>query len=124
MKALSIRQPYANLIASGRKTLEIRSWKTAYRGPFTVCSSARPEKGWVFGENDLGKQICAVELVDVIPWTRELSESAYVNPAEWWAGHWAWVLRDPRPVERIRVKGRLNWFELPEPALLGYTPSI
>jgi len=32
LKVLSIRQPWAELILQGRKTLEIRSWKTAHRG--------------------------------------------------------------------------------------------
>ena len=31
-RALSIKQPWAGLIAAGKKTLEIRSWKTNYRG--------------------------------------------------------------------------------------------
>ena len=32
MKALSIRQPWAELILQGRKTIELRTWKTSYRG--------------------------------------------------------------------------------------------
>ena len=32
MKALSIRQPWAELIMQGRKTLELRTWRTNYRG--------------------------------------------------------------------------------------------
>lgn len=31
-RALSIRQPWASLIASGRKTIELREWSTSYRG--------------------------------------------------------------------------------------------
>ena len=32
MKALSVRQPYATLIATGEKTIEWRSWKTPTAG--------------------------------------------------------------------------------------------
>jgi len=31
MKTLTVRQPWANLIASGRKTIETRTWSTNYR---------------------------------------------------------------------------------------------
>src|SRR5262245_40463040 len=30
--ALSVRQPWAELIMSGRKTIEVRSWAAEYRG--------------------------------------------------------------------------------------------
>jgi hypothetical protein len=39
MRCLSVRQPWAELIASGRKTLEIRSWTTRYRGPLVICAA-------------------------------------------------------------------------------------
>lgn len=32
MKVLTIRQPWATLIALGEKQIETRSWRTAYRG--------------------------------------------------------------------------------------------
>ncbi len=39
MLALSIRQPWAYLIASGIKTIENRSWPTKHRGPFIIHAS-------------------------------------------------------------------------------------
>ena len=36
MKALTIRQPWASLIAAGVKTIETRSWSTRYRGPLAI----------------------------------------------------------------------------------------
>lgn len=39
MKALSLRQPYAELIVLGRKTIELRTWKTKHRGTFLVHAS-------------------------------------------------------------------------------------
>ena len=32
MKALSVKQPWANKIASGEKSIETRYWKTDYPG--------------------------------------------------------------------------------------------
>lgn len=36
MKALTIHQPWAQLIALGAKTIETRSWSTRYRGPIAI----------------------------------------------------------------------------------------
>lgn len=36
MKALTVRQPWASLIAAGVKTIETRSWSTEYRGPLAI----------------------------------------------------------------------------------------
>lgn len=47
MKALSIRQPWAQEIADGFKTLEFRSWSTTYRGPLLICASAYNSGLWV-----------------------------------------------------------------------------
>jgi len=42
MKTLSIRQPYASLICRGIKTIENRSWDTAYRGKLLIHASGKP----------------------------------------------------------------------------------
>ena len=36
MRCLSVCQPYANLIVSGKKTIELRNWNTNFRGEFLV----------------------------------------------------------------------------------------
>ncbi len=36
MKAITIRQPWASLVALGVKTVETRSWHTRYRGPLAI----------------------------------------------------------------------------------------
>ena len=36
MKCLSVSQPYADLIVSGKKTIELRKWNTKFRGEFLV----------------------------------------------------------------------------------------
>ena len=40
MKTLTIRQPWASLIAAGVKTIETRSWSTRYRGPLAIHAGA------------------------------------------------------------------------------------
>ena len=41
MKCLSISQPFADLIISGKKTIELRSWNTNFRGEFLVHAPLR-----------------------------------------------------------------------------------
>jgi len=44
MKAITVMQPYATLIAIGAKRIETRSWRTSYRGPLAIHSSKRMPK--------------------------------------------------------------------------------
>ena len=39
LKCLSLKQPYAYLLARGKKTIEIRKWNTSYRGKFLIHAS-------------------------------------------------------------------------------------
>jgi len=43
MKAITIHQPYASLIAWGEKRYETRSWSTPYRGPIAIHSGKAGE---------------------------------------------------------------------------------
>ena len=36
MKALTLTQPWATLVAAGLKEIETRSWRTSYRGPLLI----------------------------------------------------------------------------------------
>jgi len=37
LKALSLWQPWASLMALGVKRIETRSWQTQHRGPLIIC---------------------------------------------------------------------------------------
>lgn len=41
MKALTLHQPWASLVAIGAKTIETRSWRTSYRGPLAMHAAKR-----------------------------------------------------------------------------------
>ena len=43
MKALSIKQPYAELILQGKKKIELRKWNTNFRGEFLIHASKIPD---------------------------------------------------------------------------------
>jgi hypothetical protein len=44
LKCLSLRQPYAQLLVSGKKTIEIRTWNTKFRGQFLIHASKKINK--------------------------------------------------------------------------------
>ena len=39
MKCLSLKQPYADLLVFGEKTIELRKWNTKFRGEFLIHAS-------------------------------------------------------------------------------------
>ena len=41
VKCLSLNQPYAELLISGKKTIEVRRWNTNFRGQFLVHASKK-----------------------------------------------------------------------------------
>lgn len=44
MKCLALRQPYAQLLISGKKTIEIWTWNTKFRGQFLIHASKKINK--------------------------------------------------------------------------------
>jgi predicted transcriptional regulator len=44
MKCLSLKQPYAELLVSGKKTIELRKWNTSFRGKFLIHASKNIDK--------------------------------------------------------------------------------
>lgn len=44
MKALSLHQPWASVMATGLKSIETRSWSTKHRGWVAICSAKRPPR--------------------------------------------------------------------------------
>ena len=75
MKCLSLKQPYADLLAIGRKTIEIRKWNTNFRGPFLIHASKNVNKDACltlgFDESNLvkGAIIGKAFVYDVIKYT-------------------------------------------------------
>jgi hypothetical protein len=106
MKAISVKEPWASLIRSGKKTIETRTWKTHYRGPLLICASKTPELEFS------GKAVCVVELVDC----RVMEKSDETDACcEIYPDAKAWILRDVQLIEPFPVKGQLRLFEVDIP---------
>lgn len=115
MRVLSVRQPFASLIASGAKTVELRKRSTPYRGPVLILAAARPWPGESIGEDcPRGVSLCVVDLVDCRPAKPSDAAEAGVTPP---AGWFAWELRNPRPVRNVRIRGALG-LNVAKPELL------
>jgi hypothetical protein len=121
MKAISIKQPWATLIACGFKTIELRTWCTTHRGPLLVCASASPartedakraieEFGLTATDMPLGQAICIVDVRDVRPATRQDVDAA-CSSVDASRDH-AWIVQHVRDVEPRAVKGRLSFFDV------------
>lgn len=105
MKAISIHPFYACQIFAGHKTAEIRSWKTNYRGDLLICSTNKKFKNTIPGH-----ALCVVELVDIVPWakTKAMIDAAWMLPSDWQPGQYAWILKNPRMIKPIPLKGKLS----------------
>ena len=104
INALSLKQPYANLIANGKKTIETRTWATKYRGDLLICASQSGA-----GEPK-GVALCIVDLYGIRPMVEADESCACVeiyNRAN------AWLIRDLRILKRpFKVKGHLGIYKL------------
>ena len=116
MKTLAIRQPWATYIAEGSKTIEVRSWRTDYRGPLLIVASGKPLQL----ADDAGQivtlptqvQVCTVDLIDCRPFLRTDLAAACLD--EYDTGLWGWHLANPRHVRPVPHKGKLSLYRTPE----------
>ncbi|MCK5615423.1 ASCH domain-containing protein [Candidatus Pacearchaeota archaeon] len=106
MRALSVKQPWANLIASGRKTIETRKWKTDYRGKLLIVSSQKPD---IY---PAGYALAVVEIFNCRPMLTKDEQEACCNV---YPNAFSWEFRKIRTIEPFPVKGRLGIFDVVMP---------
>lgn len=137
MKALSLWQPWATLMALGIKTVETRSWSTEHRGYLAIHATMNfPQEAknlcyespfkdvlkLYYGFSDprmlpLGKVIAVVNMYGVF-------DTTSINPSplnrafgEFSPGRYAWLVRDavqlPWFIEAKGKQGLWDW-EVPE----------
>ena len=146
MKALSLTQPWATLIAIGAKRIETRSWSTSFRGPIAIHASksmpldcrefayADPagrvlnDAGILLGGDcrDLPKgAIVAVARLtgtarteDIIQWSQGLLRHE-IDFGDYSPGRFGFVLADVVRLEQpIPAKGALGFWDVP-PTILA-----
>lgn len=118
MKALSLKQPWAELVVSGKKKIEIRKWNTHFRGEFMVHASKTPDisamKKFGFDLLPLGVILGKAKLIDVKHYENDkeflMDAGLHLASSDW--GNFGFVLQDvERFKEPIKAKGSLNFWE-------------
>ena len=134
MKALTLTQPWATLVAIGAKRYETRSWYTAYRGPLAIHAAKsfpkwaralcdkEPFGSILWSQNyrwhtlPLGKILATCRLVRCVPTanmpcTLPGNEEAF---GDFTIGRYAWELTEVvMLLEPIPTRGMLGLWEWP-----------
>lgn len=126
MKALSLTQPYAELIKNGTKTIETRSWETDYRGIIYIHASSTKIPKEIKNNTELmsltmnktldyGMIICSCNLVDCIKMTADYIQDIKLNHYKEYVsgvyspGRYAWVFNNIKVLDNpFKIKGHLG----------------
>jgi ASCH domain len=135
MKCLSLKQPFATLVITGRKRVETRSWPTTHRGPLAIQATRQLDaEARSLCEREpfrtvlesvgyrridrlpLGALLGTVEVTGCRP-----TEEVDVDPAsdeaafgDFRPGRWGWLFAEPtRLLKPLPCKGQLGLFDLP-----------
>ncbi|MDA8186879.1 MAG: ASCH domain-containing protein [Dehalococcoidales bacterium] len=135
MKALSLNQPWASLVAVGAKRIETRNWYTSYRGPLAIhatkgfpngCKAlcdVEPfkrclRKAKLTAETLPLGEIVAVATIDQC-WLVRRGDLLRISDTErafgnYEGGRYAWFLKDIKPLPRpIPATGALGLWWVP-----------
>ena len=118
MKTLSLKQPFAELILQGRKTIELRKWNTKFRGEFLIHASKKPDvdamKKFGFNELPCGFILGQTNLTDVKHYTNkeefQKDNNKHLANSEW--GDYGFILKDTKRFNKpISALGKLGFWE-------------
>jgi ASCH domain len=115
MRVLSVRQPFADLIVSGCKPIENRSWRTPYRGPLLIHAASvmhdiplreieRRYRVHVATHLPLGGIVGAAFLIDCVS----------DHNSRWFDGPFGFVLAGAIPCAFVALAGKQGFFNVPD----------
>jgi len=140
MKALSLWEPWASLMACGAKKVETRSWPTHYRGQLLICASLRKidavglealdtakaagaARGVYVQELKYGQAVCVVRLIRcdrIVPFAPSALEHQL---GDYTPGRFAWVTTDLRHIWPFKVHGRQGLFDVADELISVFPPD-
>ena len=138
MKVLSIKQPWASLIASGIKDIENRTWKTNFRGRILIHTSEKKagslnllltgdqlrhtrecKKMWVGHTSAIIGEVDIIDCVLNHPsvWAEHFADKKLKNGTIVSVPIYNWVLANPVSYDTpiLNVKGKLSFWEFTKP---------
>lgn len=104
MKALSVRGDYIMQMINGTKKIEYRTWKTNYRGPILMCSTAKRVPN-----SAPGYALCVMDLYR-IDWN-DVDQCYY------------WHIKLKNLIDPIKVKGQLKLFNVDDDVIIPIKSS-
>lgn len=134
MKALTISQPFASLIASGEKFIENRTWRTSFRGQLAIHAGkgtqyltrqelSKVPHGCVLAIGNLTACVRLSEIRErdqdpqrrlrlIAGTNKSWSQAARHAHAE---GPWCWIIEDVREIEPVECKGAQQFWNWEQP---------
>ena len=128
MKALTLHQPWASLIAVGAKTTETRSWKAPHSlwGELLAIHAGKKEDR-DFRETDCdvvhflgadptpkGSVVAIARLKDCIPTQQSWPGTLEAHFGDYSFGRWAWRLADVQPLAQpVVMTGQQGLWRIP-----------
>lgn len=115
MKVITLKQPWASLIARGYKKYEFRTWKTNYRGPILIHAGKGIEKDAINRVKKYnldfpsGKIIAKVNIIDCVKLDDKLNDKLCSENRDVYGYHnhegYVWILSDP---ELVNIDDKIN----------------
>lgn len=103
IKAISIKQPWVDLIISGKKTIETRKWKTSYRGPLLLVSSKKPE---------IGLAGYALGIAELVNCKKMVENDEKMACCKLYPKANSWFLSNIKKIKPFKVNGKLGLYEI------------
>ena len=123
MKAITLTQPWASLVAIGAKRIETRSWKTSFRGPIAIhAAKGFPDAAKRFCESQMVRRALgwcdsSVEIASTLPTGCVIATAELVNvlPTEVVNGSTVFAVSIEQVSDQERAfgdygPGRFAWF--------------
>lgn len=115
MKVITLKQPWATLVAEGIKKYEFRSWKTNYRGKILIHAGTGVDKKYMEKFKDMNLEfpkkriIAEVEIEDCLELTDDLnkkiiSEKNIAYGSKYRTGY-AWKIKNAK---KINIDEEIN----------------
>jgi hypothetical protein len=116
MKAISIHQPWAWLIVTGRKDIENRSWKTHYRGEILIHASLKFDSRPLSEiEDEYGVRLPPIDEMrrGGIVGRCELVDCVTAHRSKWFLGPYGFVLKNSRQLPFKKTAGQQRFWNYP-----------
>lgn len=133
MYALSLKQPWATLLVNGLKTIEVRSWPTARRGPILIHAARVPDgrpQAWAKVPLDLLKQtkqrggiIGSAEVIGCVTYASQKAfgadQNLHLNEPGWFLGPklFGFTFTNAKALPFYPFSGWMRFFEVDEKGL-------